>query len=80
MTVAQRKINLAQKVLQTKDLEVLKTIDLIFSQEESEKTTLTKAQKAELDKRLTDIENGTARFYSWSEAKKIIRHKTKKTS
>ena len=34
MTIAQHKIQLAQKVLQTDDKHILKTIELIFNQED----------------------------------------------
>ncbi len=72
MTVAQHKIELAQKVLQTDDKNILKTIELLFSQE-NELIELSTAQKKEIDKRLHEIENGNATFYSIGEVKKIVR-------
>ncbi len=76
MRTAEHKIQLAQKVLQTDDKNILKTIELLFDQS-GEHFDLTNAQKTELDNRLLDIENGTAKFYTMAEAKKIIRRNFK---
>jgi hypothetical protein len=77
MTVAQKKNQLAQKVLQTEDKHILKAIELLFNQEE-ESFELTDAQKRELDEQLDEIESGKAKFYSLNEAKRMIRKKQKK--
>ncbi len=76
MTVAQKKNQLAQKVLQTEDKHILKAIELLFNQED-ESFELTDAQKLELDKRLEEVESGKAKFYTLSESKKMIRNKYK---
>ena len=76
MTVAQHKIQLAQRLLQTEDKEILKTIELIFSQED-EHFELSESQKRELDSRLENIESGKAKFYTLDEAKKIVRKNIK---
>jgi len=77
MTVAQKKNQLAQKLLQTENKHILKAIELLFNQEE-EKLELTAVQKRELDKRLEDVESGKAKFYSMSEVKKIVRKNLKR--
>jgi len=77
MTVAQKKNQLAQKVLQTEDKQILNAIELLFNQED-ESFELTDAQKRELDKRLEEIESGNAKFYSFNEVKKMLRKKVKK--
>ncbi|MES2837327.1 MAG: addiction module protein [Bacteroidota bacterium] len=71
MTLAQKKIFLALRLLQTENKEILKAVDLLFEQE-NENYELTLAQKNELDKRLKSIEDGTAKFFTWEEAKKRI--------
>ena len=77
MTLAQSKINLAQKLLQTEDKHILKTIELLFSQEE-ENFELNDAEKREIDVQLAEIESGKAKFYTMSEVKKIVRKTHKK--
>jgi hypothetical protein len=77
MTVAQKKNQLAQKILQTEDKHILNAIELLFNQED-ESFELTYAQKRELDKRLEEVESGKAKFYSLSEAKRMVRKKEKK--
>lgn len=78
MTVAQHKIQLAQKVLQTEDKNILNTIELIFNQED-EYCDLTKEQKNEIDKRMADYESGNAKTYSFDQVKKIVRKGFKKS-
>ncbi len=77
MTVAQHKIQLAQKVLQTEDKNILNTIELIFNQED-EHYDLTKEQKNEIDRRMADYESGNAKTYSFDQVKKIVRKGFKK--
>lgn len=76
MTVAQKKNQLAQKLLQTEDKHILNAIELLFAQEE-ESFDLTTAQKRELDKRLAEVESDKAKFYSLSEVKKMVRKNLK---
>lgn len=71
MTIAQKKIFLAQRLLQTENKEILKAVDLIFSQED-EKYTISASQQKELDKRLKSIEDGKAIFFTWEETQKNI--------
>ena len=77
MSVAQDKIQLAQRLLQTEDKNILKAIELIFTQED-EHFELSASQKRELDRRLSDIESGNAKFYTMAEVKKMVRKKIKK--
>lgn len=77
MTVTQRKNKLAQMVLQTEDKAILTAIELLF--EQSDLTTeLSAAQKKEIDKRLSEVEEGTAKYYTISEMKKMVRKPSKK--
>lgn len=76
MTVAQKKNLLAQKLLQTENKDILKAVELLFNQEE-ENIELSPSQKKELDKRLSEVESGKAKFYSLSEMKKIVRKNLK---
>lgn len=78
MTVAQNKIRLAQKVLQTENKDILKAIELIFTQED-EHFELTEEQKQELDKTLEEVESGKAKFYSMAEVRKRISKNHKKS-
>lgn len=71
MKVAQKKNELAQKLVQTEDKHILKAIELLFNQEE-EGFELTMAQKNELDKRMAEVESGKAKFYTMSEVKKTV--------
>lgn len=57
MTVAQNKIQLAQKLLQTNDKRILKAIESILDPKE-EYAELTAVEKKELDKRLADHKAG----------------------
>jgi putative addiction module component (TIGR02574 family) len=77
ITVAQNKINLAQRVLQTEDRNILKAIELIFTQE-NEHFELTDEQKRELDKTLDEVESGKAKFYTMAEVRKRIQKSKKK--
>lgn len=77
MTVAQRKNELAQKVLQTDDKHILKAIELLFNQEE-EPFELSQTQKRELDKILSEVDSGKAKFYALADVKKMVRKKHKK--
>ena len=77
MNFTQNKIQLAQRILSTEDKNVVKAINLIFTQEDDH-YEITDDQKPELDRRLKDIESGNAKFYTWEQAKKIIRKKAKK--
>lgn len=77
MTVTQRKNKLAQMVLQTEDKAILTAIELLF--EQSDLTTeLSAAQKKVIDKRLSEVEEGTAKYYTISEMKKMVRKPSKK--
>jgi putative addiction module component (TIGR02574 family) len=76
MTIAQNKIKLAQKVLQTEDKHILKAIELIFSQED-EHFELTEDEKKEIDRRLADVESGNAKFYTIDEVRKKLRKNLK---
>lgn len=76
MTIAQHKIQLAQKILQTDDKNILKTIEMIFEQQ-GESFELSASDKREIDKRLAEVESGKAKLYSFAEAKKMIRHNFK---
>ncbi|MDP2386331.1 MAG: addiction module protein [Bacteroidota bacterium] len=77
MSVAQDKIQLAQRLLQTEDKNILKAIELIFTQED-EHFELSASEKRELDRRLADVESGNAKFYTMAEVKKMVRKKSKK--
>jgi len=77
MTVAQNKIQLAQKLLQTEDTNILKAIEMLFNQE-NESFELTAMEKRELDKRLAEVEGGKAKFYTMTEVRKIVRKDLKK--
>ncbi len=77
MTTAQNKIELAQKILQTQDKQILKAIGLIFSQED-EDFELTNEQKPDIDLELKEIESSKAKFYKMAEVKKIVRKNHKK--
>ena len=64
-------------VLQTEDKAILTAIELLF--EQSDLTTeLSAAQKKEIDKRLSEVEEGTAKYYTISEMKKMVRKPSKK--
>jgi len=76
MTVAQKKNLLAQKLLQTENKDIIKAVELLFNQEE-ESIELGPSQKKELDKRLSEVESGKAKFYSLSQVKKIVRKNLK---
>jgi putative addiction module component (TIGR02574 family) len=76
MTIAQSKIQLAQKVLQTDDRHILKAIEALFNQEED--TNLSSAQKKELDKRLADHKAGKLKYYTMGEVKKAVHKAIKK--
>ncbi len=79
MTLAQSKINLVQKVLQTEDKRILKAIKLMFDKEEGDNDfELSPDQKKELDKRLTDHKNGKLRYYTIDEVKKVVFKTAKK--
>lgn len=79
MTLAQHKVQLAQKVLQTEDKNILKTIEIIFNQQ-NEDFELSDADKKELNRRLIAVESGKSKLHSFDEAKKIIRKNFKKTT
>ena len=65
------KIELAQKLLQTENKHILKTIDLLLNQED-EIVELTAAQKKDLDKRLADHKAGKLKYYTLDEVRKSV--------
>ncbi len=71
MTVAQNKIQLAQKLFQTKDKRILKAIESILNPEE-EHVELSAAQKKDLDKRLADHKAGKLKYYTIDEVRKAV--------
>lgn len=79
MTLAQHKVQLAQKVLQTDDKNILKTIEIIFNQQ-NETFELNDADKQEINRRLAAVESGKSKLYTFNEVKKIIRKNFKKTA
>jgi hypothetical protein len=78
MTIAQSKVELAQKLLQTQDKQILKTVELIFSRAD-EDFELSDADKREIDVQLKEIESGKAKFYTMAEVKKMVRKNHKKS-
>jgi hypothetical protein len=78
MTIAQSKIELAQKVLQTQDKQILKAVELLFSQQD-EDFELSGDDKRAIDVQLKEIESGKAKFYSMAEVKKMVRKHHKKS-
>ncbi len=77
MNLASHKLELAQRLLATHDKNLLRAIDMLFTQED-EKFELNDAQKKEIDRRLQKIESGKAQLYSWEEVKKTFGKKLKK--
>jgi putative addiction module component (TIGR02574 family) len=77
MTVAQNKIQLAQKLFQTKDKRILKAIESILDPEE-EYFELSPAQKRDLDKRLADHKAGKLSYYTIEEVRKAALKAIKK--
>ena len=77
MTVAQNKIQLAQKLFQTEDKRVLKAIESILNPQE-ENVELTPAQKKDLDKRLADHKAGKLNYFTMDEVKKAVFKAVKK--
>lgn len=77
MTLAQNKIQLAQKLLQTKDKRILKAIESILDPEE-EHIALSPAQKKDLDKRLADHKSGKLKYYTIAEVRKTVLKAIKK--
>lgn len=71
MTVAQNKIQLAQKLFQTEDKRILKAIESILNPEE-ESFQLTPAQKKDLDKRLADHKAGKLKYFTMDEVRKAV--------
>jgi putative addiction module component (TIGR02574 family) len=78
MTLAQHKILLAQKILNTEDKKLIKAIDKIFDQSEDE-FDIAEADRREINRRLADIESGKTKLYTMSEVKKIVRKNFKRT-
>ena len=79
MTLAQHKVQLAQKVLQTNDKNILKTIEIIFNQQ-NETFELNDVDKQEIDRRLAAVESGKSKLHTFDEVKKTIRKNFKKTA
>lgn len=77
MTVAQNKIQLAQKLFQTKDKRILKAIESILDPEE-EYLELSPTQKKDLDKRLADHKAGKLSYYTIDEVRRAVLKASKK--
>ena len=71
MTVAQNKIQLAQKLFQTEDKRILKAIESILDPNE-ESVELTASQKKDLDKRLADHAAGKLKYFTIDEVRKAV--------
>lgn len=68
MTLAQSKIQLAQKLFQTEDKQVLKAVASILNPDE-QYAELTAEQKKDLDKRLADHKAGKLKYFTAEEVK-----------
>jgi putative addiction module component (TIGR02574 family) len=77
MTVAQKKNQLAQKLLQTEDKHILKAIESILDPKE-DYIELSPAQKKDLDKRLADHKAGKLKNYTIEEVRKEVLKALKK--
>jgi putative addiction module component (TIGR02574 family) len=77
MITAQNKIQLAKKLLETEDKQILKAVNSILNPEE-ETIDLTPAQKKDLDKRLADHKAGKLKYYTISDVKKAVLQAIKK--
>ncbi len=77
MTVAQSKVQLAQKLLQTEDKRILKAIESILDPEE-DYLELSPAQKKDLDKRLAEHKAGKLSYYTIDEVRKAVLKASKK--
>jgi hypothetical protein len=71
MTIAQSKVELAQKVLQTQDKQILKAVELIFSQAEEEFELSVNDLKI-IAARKKAIMNGTEKTYTIAEVRKKL--------
>lgn len=71
MTLAQSKIQLAQKLLQTEDKRILNAVASILNPEEQH-TELTPAQKKDLDKRLADHKAGKLKYFTIDEVRATV--------
>ena len=78
MTIAQHKVELVQKVLQTQNRNILHTIELILNQAQEE-FTFSKEDKIEIDERLQEYERGSAKTYSFEQVKKMVRNNFKRS-
>lgn len=77
MTVAQSKVQLAQKLLQTEDKRILKAIESILDPDE-DYLELSPAQKKDLDKRLAAHKAGKLNYYTIDEVRKAVLKASKK--
>jgi putative addiction module component (TIGR02574 family) len=77
MTVAQTKIQLAQKLLQTEDKHILKAVESILNPVE-EHIELSSEQKKDLDKRLADHKAGKLKYFTIDEVRSAVNKAIKK--
>jgi len=77
MALAQHKVQLVQKVLQTDDKNILKPIEIIFNQQ-NETFELNDADKQEINRRLVAVETGKLKLYTFDEVNKRISKNLKK--
>lgn len=65
--------NRIRDYLEDADERVLQIINAVIESESENEYSMTKAQKAELDRRAERHERGETKSYSWEEAKQKIR-------
>ena len=68
-------MNSSDNVFKLSIAERLLLLEKLWDSIPTDKLTVTKAQKAELDKRLLRLEKGETKFFTWDEVKKELKNK-----
>jgi len=68
-------MNSSDNVFKLSIAERLLLLEKLWDSIPTDKLAVTKAQKAELDKRLLRLEKGETKFFTWDEVKKELKNK-----
>ena len=73
MDLQAEKIELVKLLLETQKESLIEKIKVLLKDEDGTSSQLPQSHKEELDRRLSRIDNGETKFYTWEEVEKKLK-------
>ena len=73
MDLQAEKIELVKLLLETQKESLIEKIKVLLKDEDDTSSQLPQSHKEELDRRLSRIDNGETKFYTWEEVEKKLK-------